>query len=387
MSLPSHTKALTIRGIGLPLKVSVDSVAVASPPAAGTVAVRIISVYASPGFTRLWSGSATHLQFPIPFVPGSQAVGRVLAAGPDATALQAGDLVFIDSFVRSRDDPASSQILLGLHQGPTPATSRLMRDTWRDGLLKSIATVPLENTHRLDEPALLQSLGYTPSELAIALARLVVAQGGVSSVGLKAGQTILVGPATGFFSGAVAEIAVALGARVIALGRSAEKLQPVIDALAHTYPFSPRVQSAIMSGDPTADAATIRALLPPGVAGADAFIDISPPMQGTPAHLPAALDALRPGGKAALMGVLGPVEINYASLMFRNITIAGRYMYSREELEQLLRMVEAGVIRVGHKLGHKVQGEFALEDWQAALEVLEHGDGWDKGVTFTPKEE
>lgn len=386
MSLPSHTKALTVHSIGTPLNISVTSVPVTSPPAPGTVAVRVLSAYASPGLPKFWDGTVAHLKFPVPFVGGAQAVGRVVATGPDATSLKPGDLVFVDSYVLSRDDPVSSQILLGLHEGNTEATRGLMRNAWRDGVFKTIASAPLENTHRLNEPALLTSLSYTPSELVIALARLVVAYGGTSAVSLKAGQTILVAPATGYYSGAIAEVAVALGARVIALGRSAAKLQPLIDALATAYPHSPRVQPAVMTGDLAADTAAIRALLPPGAAGADAFIDITPPVPGTPAHLPAALAALRPGAKAAFMGVLGGVEIDYASIMWRNISIKGQYMYTREQLQEVLRMVEAGVIRVGKRLGHEVQGEFDLEEWEAALVALEGANGWDKGVTFTPQD-
>jgi D-arabinose 1-dehydrogenase-like Zn-dependent alcohol dehydrogenase len=182
-------------------------------------------------------------------------------------------------------------------------------------------------------------------------------------------------------------VAVALGAHVIALGRSAAKLQTISDALAKTYPHSPRIQIVETSGDAAAVIAAIRAALPPGSPGADAFFDISPGAGVQPGHIVPAFAALRPGAKAILMGAIwGDLQVNYASLLFRSITVKGQYMYAREQVEQMLRMVEAGVVRIGKLAGHEVQGEFALEDWEAAFAALKGTEGCGKGIAFTPKD-
>lgn len=387
MSLPSTTKAFTVNSIRSPPDITIASIPVPTPVAPGTCAVRILSAYVSPGWPLFYDGTLSYLSFPVPFVPGSQAVGRVISAGPDAALLRPGDLVFIDSYIRARDDPINTQILLGLHEGSTEASKRLMRDAWRDGVLRTVATVPLENVHRLDEPAI-DRLGYTPSELVIALSRLLVASGGVAAADLRAGQTVIVGPATGHYSGAVAEVAVALGARVIALGRDGTKLQAMSDALATIYPHRPRIQTVETTGDAEAVTSAIRAALPTGSPGADAFFDISPGSGVQPAHVAPAFAALRPGAKAILMGaVFGDLQISYASLLFRSITVKGQYMYTREDATQMMRMVEAGVVRIGKLAGHEVQGEFVLEDWEAAFATLKGAHGWGKGVTFTPGDE
>lgn len=87
------------------------------------------------------------------------------------------------------------------------------------------------------------------------------------------------------------------------------------------------------------------------------------------------------------MGAIwGDLQVNYASLLFRNITVKGQYMYAREQVSQMLRMIEAGVVRIGKLAGHEVQGEFVLEDWEAAFAVLKNTEGWGKGITFTPED-
>lgn len=312
----------------------------------------------------------------------------MVSVGPDATRLKPGDLVFMDCFFRSRDDPATTQIMTGLASGPSPAQQKLMEIGWRDGLYKTFATVPLENAHYLDEDALAGRLGYSPPDLAISLNRLAVAYGGASAVNLKPGQTVICAPATGQFTGALAELLTALGARVIALGRNAEKLEAVTNAISATYPSSPSVEGVVITGDAAVDEASIRTLLPAGSPGVDAFIDMSPGMQASPPHIPVAIRCLRPGGKVALMGaVMADLAANYVDLMFRNITIKGQWMYTKQELSELLRMVEMGVVKVGQRAGHEVVGEYALEEWEVAMRDVEESDAWGKGVVFVPRDE
>lgn len=102
MSLPSTTKAFTIGSIRSPPDITITSRPIPNPPVPGTCSVRVLSAYASPGWPLFFDGTLSYLSFPLPFVPGSQAVGRVLSTGPDAALLRPGDLVFIDSFVRAR---------------------------------------------------------------------------------------------------------------------------------------------------------------------------------------------------------------------------------------------------------------------------------------------
>jgi len=100
----------------------------------------------------------------VPLVIGTSALGRVAAIGPDAVLLKPGQLVFIDSFVRGRDDP-NATFLLGVHEGHTEGSKKLMRGEWKDATYAEYAKIPLENCYPLNESILVGNLGYKVEDL------------------------------------------------------------------------------------------------------------------------------------------------------------------------------------------------------------------------------
>ena len=60
---------------------------------------------------EVFSGARNYL-LELPVAPGCGAIGRVRAAGPDATRLVAGDWVFCDPTLRSRDGASTPDIAL-----------------------------------------------------------------------------------------------------------------------------------------------------------------------------------------------------------------------------------------------------------------------------------
>lgn len=78
---------------------------------------------------------------------------------------------------------------------------------------------PLENCIPLNEITLCKELGYTTHDL-MYLSYLLVPFGGLQDINLSPGETIIICPATGNFGGAAVQVAVALGARVTAMGRN-----------------------------------------------------------------------------------------------------------------------------------------------------------------------
>lgn len=230
---------------------------------------------------------------PTPFIPGVSAVGRVAAVGPDATSLKIGQLVLLEPFVRGRDD-SDAQILKGLFGGPSPGAQKLSQEhLWRNGWAE-YARVPLENCHALDEKVLLRkvedgNLGYDVADLPY-LARQLVAYGGFRSIDLKAGDTVIVTPATGSFSGAAVEVASAMGARVIAVGRNISTLQRLAENI-------PRVHPVQLTGDVKIDVGLLTQFGP-----VDAFMDFTPNFLDTPVHLKTCISALRHYGRGVLMG-------------------------------------------------------------------------------------
>jgi len=115
----------------------------------------------------------------------------------------------------------------------------------------------LENCSVLDEKRLLGlveegGLGYQLESL-LYIATLLVPYGGLRDINLLAGETIIIAPATGSFGGAAVHVALAMGARVIAMGRNVDTLQR-INAL------SERVEVVPITGD--VQVATVHEKLP-----------------------------------------------------------------------------------------------------------------------------
>ena len=195
-------KALVCNALGQPLKVESVSTPIAIP---GSAVVRVLASPIMHTHKNILSGRVPYMQFPIPLIPGSRAVGRVATLGVDATSLQVGQLVLIEPFIRGRDDP-EVQILWAVSHMSSSAAKNLAENAWRNGLWTEYAQVPLENCYALNEKALLGNpadggLGYEISNLPD-LATHVIAYGGLRSMDLKAGETVIVAPATGSVSGA-----------------------------------------------------------------------------------------------------------------------------------------------------------------------------------------
>lgn len=145
------------------------------------------------------------------------------ALGSDATSLREGQLVYVDCVIRGRDDP-SSLFLSAIHEGSSDGSRKLMRDLWRSGIFAEYARMPLENRIKLNEVRLCEELGYSVTDL-IYLSHLLVSYGGFRSLGLEPGETVIISPATGGYGGAGVQVAVAMGARVIAIGRREVELE------------------------------------------------------------------------------------------------------------------------------------------------------------------
>ena len=147
--LPEKMKALVLTSRDKPLNVE----SIPTPqPTVGSAVVRIL-VAKIISYTREVMEGTRPYPFPTPIVPGTSALGRVAAVGPDATKVKPGDLVYIDTTVRSRDDP-TDVFLAALHEGYTAGSAKLMKDVWRDWTYAEYARTPLENLTVLNEQRL-----------------------------------------------------------------------------------------------------------------------------------------------------------------------------------------------------------------------------------------
>ena len=171
----------------------------------------------------------------------------------------------------------------------------------------------------LDEKRLLSSLpegglGYEVEELAY-ISGLLVPFGGLKDIGLQAGETVIVSPATGGFGGAAVLVALAMGARVIAVGRDRAKLEKLREKVG-----GGRVEVVPMTGDVEADAKTLKKW-----GEVDAFFDISPPEAAKSTHIKSGILALRKGGRISLMGgIREDVGVPHGRVVHWNLTLKGK---------------------------------------------------------------
>ncbi|KAF4629535.1 hypothetical protein G7Y89_g8615 [Cudoniella acicularis] len=372
--LPSTFKGLFCAAAGQPLA----SKDVAMPDAIpGTVIVRVLSFIAEKIMSNLLAGG-TGLHSPFPFVPGGRAIGRIAAIGTDTTTLQAGQLVLIDPFVLGRDNP-DVKIMWGAGVfGSEPQPIKLITDSWRDGVFAEYSRAPLENCYALNEKLLLGSptdggFGYSVGDLAV-LPRHAVAIGGLRSINLQPGETIIVAPATGIFSGACVEIASAMGAHVIAVGRNLKALETIAAA-------NPRVDIIQLKGDAKEDLASLQKF-----GQIDAYIDISPPFANESTHVRTCMMALkRYNARVSLMGFIQKdIPLPYMMAVGKNITIVGKYMYEREDVRALIRLTETGLLKLGKSGGREILAKFTLDDFEKAFELAQQTNDASKIVLIEP---
>src|SRR5215467_3836913 len=176
-------------------------------PAPDGVLVRIEAAMVLSYMGRVLSGQVPYSLPPMPFVPGTNAIGRVIATGENVTHVQPGDRVFLSPHLRGDvPDPMPPQILIGLTATVTTEAALALQARWRDGAFAEIAHWPAACVTPLT------LLDDTPATELLALAKLIVPFGGLQRSGLRGGETILVNGATGYFGSGGVMLAVAMGA-------------------------------------------------------------------------------------------------------------------------------------------------------------------------------
>lgn len=302
---------------------------------AGDVVVDVTAAPVLPYAHEVFAGKRPML-FELPFIPGTGAIGRVSAVGAGATELKIGNWVYCDPTLRARDAQGLPAISLQGLTANGPAGMAIQRQ-YRDGSWAEKVRLPLENVVPIGDIDAADAAHW------LTLGTMLVPYGGLSSVSLTAGETVVVNGATGSFGSAAVAIALAMGAaRVVATGRN----EAALEALVALY--GSRVCAAHMEGDLDDDTATIQAAAGIPI---DVVFDILPP-QASVAQVLAAVRAVRPGGRVSLMGGVGmagggELMLPYGWLMRNNITIRGQWMYPREAIARLVAMAKNGLLDLG----------------------------------------
>ncbi|KPM46255.1 hypothetical protein AK830_g265 [Neonectria ditissima] len=323
---------------------------------AGTVVIQVLAAPIVPYTNLVHSGKLPQLNLSLPLVPNPNAIGRVHAVGPDATKIKLGDLVYADATIRAREDPDVA-IMSGHHGGEGPQGQRLMKGEWRDGSLSS------------SRRSLLQSIAHYS----------VAGGATMEAADVRVAETVIIGPSGGSFGGLAVEVALTLGANVIALRRNEVKLKEMKEKLnGH-----PRLSYVVMTCDDDADTEAILRATPNG-SGAHVYNDWTPGTLDEAPFLYAAVRALKREGRVVLSGgTPGNIRIPYAFAVHKGLKIIGKWMCSRKTLELLVSMIEQGVLQIGEETGTETS-VFGLEDHEKAIEHAAQAGGWRKYTVIAP---
>ena len=369
--IETHTAAV-LETIGKPLILKTLPIPEART---GSAVIRVLAVALSPNTKANLTGTFGLLPLNTPFIPGFSAIGRIHSVGQDATRLKPGQLIWHDFCTWSRDDPDVS-ILAGFMGG-----NQRLEETWNNNTFANYAEVPLERVWSLDEDLLCGNMGYSFVDLSY-LGTVGIAMAGLLDLDVRAGDSVIVAPATGTYGGAAVPAALSLGAKVIACGRNAGTLARMTDV----FGASGRFETVVLTGKVDEDTFAIKAATGGGGKGADCYIDFIPPRAAGTTHIMSCLSALRNRGRASFMGaIFSNVEIPYFLVMTKSIRIQGRYMFNRKHGDRSVKLLEAGCLVVGDRpmSGMKMHA-FKLEDIHQAVDTAAEISGWGNMVVVEP---
>ena len=324
-------KAAILKAFGSPLAIETmpDPILGTGEVIVDVVATRVLS-YAN----EVLSGERKYL-LDLPVVPGPGAIARVRATGPDATHLVAGDWVYCDPTVRSRDDARSPDITLqGLSAGGEGGLR--LQKYFRDGAWAERMRAPTENAIRIG------AIDEADAASWCAMGTCLVPYGGFLAAKLQAGETVLVSGATGNFGSVAVAVALAMGAAcVVAPGRN----EKVLTDLARR--FGQRVRTVKLSGHEEEDRERMQQAAPGPI---DCVLDILPPSVSA-TTVRAALMTVRPYGRVVLMGGVGMLggaglELPYPWIMRNCITIHGQWMYPPDATIRMVGLIRSGLLKL-----------------------------------------
>ena len=321
----------------------VASLALADRPAPvpkpGEVMVDIAAVTLNYRDLAIAAGTYSPTQ-PLPMIPGSDAVGTVSAIGADVTRWKVGDRVigcYMQTWERGLSKPSDRQNTLGSPLDGVLCEQRVFPQG-------SVVAAPAKLTH--EECATLPIAALT--------AWCALFEHGAA----QAGETVLVQGSGGVSTFAI-QIAAAAGLRVIAVSRSAQKLEAA------------RNLGASLLIDSTAADWSRTALDLTQQVGADLILDVGG--QGT---LKESLRAAAHNGRIVSIGFLGGhlSEVNVGQVITKNLTVRGVTVGSRTSFENLLRFLDQTGIKP------VIDSVFSFEEAPRAFARLASGEQQGKVV-------
>jgi NADPH:quinone reductase-like Zn-dependent oxidoreductase len=277
----------------------------------------------------------------LPLVPCSDGSGEVVAVGEGVTRAAVGDRVCPTFHQRWIAGEPSRELLRGTLGGPL------------DGTLAELMAVDEQGLVRVPEH-LSDAEAATLPCAALTAWNALVTEGRVT-----AGETVLV-QGTGGVSIFALQLAVLLGARVIATSSRDEKLARARELGAwETINYREQPAWGARAGELT------------GGRGVDLVVEV-----GGAGTLEQSLRAVRPGGTIAMIGVLSgaATELRLNSVLMRKIRVQGIIVGPRESFAAMSRAI------AHHRLRPVVDRVFPLAETREAFDYLASGRHFGKVV-------
>lgn len=296
-------------------------------------------------YTRA-GGRGLRREFPPPLILGGDCAGDVVEVGDSVSTLQAGDRVVVNPRISCNQ----CSVCMSGRDDLCPR-SRFMGSA-SDGSYAEYIAVPAVNAHRIADSVTYEEAAAVPTTF------LPVWNMMVRRARLQPWETVLVLSASAGVGTAAIQVAKnVVGSRVIATTSTPEKADKARELGA----------DEVINYKEEDIAERVKALT--GGAGVDVLVD----------HVGAdffasAFNSLRPGGRYTICGATTGLraELHLGLLFTRQIEIYGTFMGSKEDMRQIVEMLNKGVIRPAI---HQV---FPLSQAAAAHETMEEANFFGK---------
>jgi len=288
-----------------------------------------------------WPG----LKLEYPHIPGADGAGEVSALGENVADFQIGDRVVINANLGCGDCEACRS-----GQDNLCRNWHLLGETCR-GTYCEMISLPARQLQKIPD-------GFDYHKAAAsALVYQTAWHSMVRRGGVKAGETVAIVGAGGGVNSASIQIAKYLGARVIVIGSTSQKLAQ-----------AEAIGADIMIDRSQEEDWSRAVFIATEKRGADVVVD----NVGT--TFPLSLRALKKGGRLLTVGNSGgpKFEIDNRFIFSKHLSILGSTMSTLADFREVMELVFNG------KLSPVLDRIYPLQDAAAAQERLEHGENFGK---------
>jgi len=343
-------------------------------PGPKDVLVKVSACNVVPNTFNLVTGKAEGFNLAMaPLVFGLDVSGEIEAVGEHVQNLKAGDRVYVNPWLtcdtcqacrRNQSDLCNFGALRGYFAISELGMKTLER--YPIGGLSEFVTSPDANVCVLPE-------GFD-IDIAARLGYIGTSYGAFKKAGFKPGSTVVINGVTGTLGYAAAAIALGLGAvKILGIGRNP-------DRLAQVDSFSSNKRLVVASTEEEEDVVKWVKENTNGL-GPDVVVDCLG-VGGNAETTTSLIKATKRGGKAILLAgsAEGKISQSYTEAMESSITIVGSLWFTNGEMDELISLIDAGVI----DLSFLETKSFSLDDVNEAIKFVGDRPGGSVNVVVKP---